>query len=75
MQFATSKTPDGIPATTHCPKCSRGLKVRDEAIGKNVRCPCCQTVFVLQVDPLPVAERREVPPPVPTTARRFDRTM
>lgn len=34
-----------MPYPVHCPKCNAGLSVQDEQVGKNVRCPKCQTVF------------------------------
>lgn len=37
-----------------CPKCSKGLKLRDRSkIGKKARCPKCSHVFVLTVPPEP----------------------
>jgi hypothetical protein len=35
-----------------CPKCDRGLKLRDRSkLGKKARCPKCQTVFFLTAPP------------------------
>jgi hypothetical protein len=34
-----------MPITATCGKCGKGLKVRDELIGKNIRCPGCGNSF------------------------------
>jgi WD40 repeat protein len=52
----------------YCAECVRKLKIRDEAVGKKVRCPACKAVFV--AESIPVLE--EVEPP-PATAGSADR--
>jgi len=65
-----------MPIQTTCPSCGRPLRVPDNLIGANVKCPGCQTTF-LAGDPLP--ERypmpaepppSESPPPIPSEAVR-----
>ena len=44
-----------------CPKCAKGLKLRDRSkIGKKARCPKCSHVFVLTAPPEPVQDEDEV---------------
>jgi hypothetical protein len=45
----------------HCPKCSKGLKLRDESkLGKKGKCPKCAHVFILQRDQSPASDADEV---------------
>jgi predicted Zn finger-like uncharacterized protein len=44
-----------------CPSCERRLRVPDELLGKNVRCPSCQTTFTGAAEPSAPA----TPPPAP----------
>ena len=45
----------------NCPKCSKGLKLRDRSkIGKKARCPKCSHVFVLTAPPEPDPVEDEV---------------
>jgi DNA-directed RNA polymerase subunit RPC12/RpoP len=45
----------------NCPKCSKGLKLRDRSkIGKKARCPKCSHVFVLTAPPEPEQVEDEV---------------
>ena len=34
-----------MPSQTACTACSAKLKVKDELIGKSIKCPKCQKVF------------------------------
>jgi len=34
-----------MPITVSCPKCSKQLRVRDELVGKKLRCPGCGNTF------------------------------
>src|SRR5579862_8083850 len=34
-----------------CPDCDKTLKVKDEAVGKKVRCPACSNVFTARSKP------------------------
>jgi hypothetical protein len=47
-----------MASTFECPKCGRELKVPDELLGKKVKCPACQSVFIT------AAEEPPAPPPV-----------
>jgi predicted Zn finger-like uncharacterized protein len=42
-----------------CPSCQKQLKVPDEYIGRNVKCPGCKETFTAQV------EAKSAPPPAP----------
>jgi predicted Zn finger-like uncharacterized protein len=53
-----------MPIQTTCPSCNKPLRVPDSLIGKNVKCPSCQTTFVVEV------EGGESPPPLPRESRR-----
>lgn len=33
--------------TTKCPECGKALKVNDQFVGKRVKCPACQSLFVV----------------------------
>src|SRR6266849_1934163 len=46
-----------MAATFECPKCGRELKVPDELLGKKVKCPACQAIFIT------AAEETPAPPP------------
>jgi hypothetical protein len=56
-----------------CPACKAPLHVREEYVGKQLRCPRCAAVLTVPAGPTPAAEPRElvrpvarvVPPPVP----------
>jgi hypothetical protein len=45
--------------TTHCPSCNRLVKVPDELLGRQVRCPGCRAVFTTQADEAPAAAPRD----------------
>ena len=47
-----------MASTFECPKCGRELKVPDELLGKKVKCPACQSVFITAAEEEPPA-----PPP------------
>ncbi len=51
-----------MPAQIVCAKCGRKLKVRDEALGKAVRCPACKGVFVAAAAPADEEEILDVLP-------------
>jgi hypothetical protein len=46
-----------MASTFECPKCGRELKVPDELLGKKVKCPACQSIFITAAEPA-------APPPV-----------
>lgn len=37
-----------------CPECNRALNVREELLGKQVKCPACSVTFTAQEEPLDV---------------------
>jgi LSD1 subclass zinc finger protein len=43
-----------MPQIINCPKCTQAMQVPDGSAGKQVRCPKCQTVFLIST-PQPVA--------------------
>ena len=47
-----------MPIQTTCPSCGKALRVPDDLLGKNVKCPSCQTQFVAAAD-------TGSPPPLP----------
>ena len=49
-----------MPTQTTCPSCHRPLRVPDNLVGQNVKCPGCQTVFRV--------EGESAPPPLPAPA-------
>ncbi len=74
-----------MPTNTTCPSCNRALKVPDELLGKNVKCPTCGTTFLAgdatapaEDEPPPPARRRaplpdeydDEAPAVPRRSRR-----
>src|SRR5262245_21183055 len=44
-----------MPLVVTCPNCRQSLAVPDHGIGKSVRCPRCQNVFVAQAPAAPPA--------------------
>jgi predicted Zn finger-like uncharacterized protein len=42
-----------VPTIIRCPNCSRKLKVNDNLVGSNVRCPACQNTFVAAAEDAP----------------------
>src|SRR5260370_31713050 len=52
-----------------CQKCKKPLKIPGEALGKSVRCPACQSVFVAQRDEFKprAAEGESAQRPKPST--------
>lgn len=76
-----------MPEITSCPDCDKKLRVPDDLLGKTVRCPGCQTMFVAKADAPPPSRRAEVederpsrtdrvsqrrPPAVPARSRDDD---
>ena len=55
-----------MPIQTTCPSCGRALRVPDDLIGKNVKCPGCQTTFLAADEDAPASPR----PPGPEDAYR-----
>lgn len=62
-----------MPEQVRCPSCNAALRVPENLLGKNVRCPKCQTTFLAEMDepaeperivrePRPAARRRPRPP-------------
>jgi predicted Zn finger-like uncharacterized protein len=54
-----------MPTLTSCPSCSKQLKVPDELIGRQVKCPACATTFTATAGTAPA----EAPLPAPTAPR------
>jgi predicted Zn finger-like uncharacterized protein len=60
-----------MPITVDCPSCNRKLRVPDDLLGKNVKCPTCGTTFAAGTSPAaPPVEEEERPAPAPVTPRR-----
>jgi hypothetical protein len=55
-----------MPIQTSCPSCGKTLRVPDDLLGRNVKCPSCQTQFVASEG----AGAAESPPPLPPTEGR-----
>src|SRR5262249_10769323 len=36
---------DTMPAAIECPQCQKKFRVREEQVGKKLRCPACQAIF------------------------------
>jgi LSD1 subclass zinc finger protein len=55
---------------TDCPSCGRKLRLPEEALGKQVQCPSCQTTFLAQIQAIPFAQfAGHERGPAPTEAR------
>lgn len=55
-----------MPTIVACPSCSRQLRVPDELLGKQVKCPSCQTIFTAEApEPAPPPPPPVEPEPVP----------
>ena len=63
-----------MPEQVRCPSCNATLRVPDTLLGKNVKCPKCQTTFLAETeepaepegivrDPAPSSRRRPSAPP------------
>jgi predicted Zn finger-like uncharacterized protein len=64
-----------MSGVTRCPSCSSALRLADELLGREVKCPRCANVFTASEDrPAAPAARREEEASVPPTAvrRRHD---
>jgi hypothetical protein len=44
-----------MASTFECPNCKRELKLPDELVGKKVKCPACQTIFMTTAEAGPQA--------------------
>jgi predicted Zn finger-like uncharacterized protein len=61
-----------MPIVIQCPSCERSLRVPDNLLGRNVKCPSCSTTFTAEdpaAAPPPPAEE-EAPPERPSRRRR-----
>lgn len=56
-----------MPTTINCPSCSRTLRVPDELLGKNVKCPTCGTTFTASGDAPPPEDEEPAPAAAPRT--------
>jgi hypothetical protein len=56
--------------TIKCPHCEKALSVPDEAVGRMVRCPACQTAFLIAqpVRQPDTPAGGNVPPPLPAAS-------
>src|SRR5262249_31049941 len=45
--------------TLNCPSCNRLVRVPDELLGRQVRCPACQNVFTTQFGEAPATTPRD----------------
>src|SRR5262245_21613136 len=56
-----------MPILVRCPSCAGQLRVHDDLIGQQARCPACQTVFDAvapgEADPAPVPAAAPSHPP------------
>ena len=52
-----------MPITTRCPECDRPLRVPDDLVGKNVKCPGCTATFLAEAESSsqPAGAQRDVP--------------
>ena len=50
-----------MPIQTSCPSCGKTLRVPDDLVGKNVKCPSCQMQFIASEG----TGAAESPPPLP----------
>lgn len=46
-----------MPEQVRCPSCNAALRVPDSLLGKNVKCPKCQTTFLAEMEELEQPER------------------
>jgi predicted Zn finger-like uncharacterized protein len=52
-----------MPTVISCPSCQKQLKVPDELIGRQVKCPGCKETFTAQAGAPPAAVQEEPEPP------------
>src|SRR5262245_7345022 len=57
-----------MPTIVDCPSCARKLRVPDELLGHQVKCPTCETTFEAAVNGSAAGPRAE-PPPLPAPPR------
>lgn len=57
-----------MPEQVRCPSCDATLRVPDTLLGKNVKCPKCQTTFLAETE-TPEEEERIVREPVSSSRR------
>jgi len=58
-----------MPEQVRCPSCNAALRVPENLLGKNVRCPKCQTTFLAELEE-PAEPERIVREPSPAARRR-----
>ncbi len=51
-----------------CPKCTHPLRVSDEALGRQIKCPLCSALFMMPPS-RPTPDRKGAPPEVPVSNR------
>lgn len=65
-----------MPIQINCPSCNRALRVPDELLGKNVKCPTCGTTFTASAEPSPPDEepapRSSARAPAPPPPEEYD---
>lgn len=58
-----------MPEQVRCPECNAPLRVPDNLLGKNVKCPKCQTTFIAEMDE-PTERQNVVREPAPARRSR-----
>ena len=58
-----------MPEQVRCPECNAPLRVPDNLLGKNVKCPKCQTTFIAETDE-PTERQKIVREPAPARRSR-----
>src|SRR5262245_58674071 len=64
-----------MPEIVQCPQCSRSLRVPDDLLGKKVKCPTCNGMFVAELGgaaPKSAPDSESPPRPKPPPRRRRD---
>lgn len=59
-----------MPEQVRCPECNAALRVPEKLLGKNVKCPKCQTTFTAEMEGLDELEE-VVDEPAPAARRRL----
>lgn len=61
-----------MPETIHCPQCNRVLRVPDDLLGQQVKCPVCSTTFTAEMGGPPPRNTDEAAPSEPGGTYGFE---
>jgi hypothetical protein len=70
MRGPKAETAPTMPIRTNCSSCGKKLRIRDDYLGRKVKCPECGNVFLAEADEDATAVQAEPPKPAPAKAAK-----